>query len=163
MRRYGLLVIALMLLCQCSVCVAKPRQMSLQIREGTLRATPSFLGGVVASAAYGDRLTVLEEQGAWSKVSPADGGAAGWIHTSALTKKRITLKAGDKDAEVAASSGELALAGKGFNSEVEAEFKSQNKDVDFAWIDRMEAITVSVEQVKTFLKDGKVAPKGGAE
>jgi len=142
---------------------AKPVTMSLQIRKGDLRSSPSFLGKIVGSATYGDRFTVEQTRGAWSRVKAEGGAPAGWLHNSALTKKKVKLKAGETDAAVAASSGELALAGKGFNSEVEAQFKEQNADANFAAVDMIEAIRIATREVQQFLKAGNVVPKGGAE
>jgi hypothetical protein len=48
------------------------------------------------------------------------------MHSSALTKKKLKLAAGEADAATTVSSEEQALAGKGFNSDVEAKFK-ENK------------------------------------
>ena len=64
---------------------------------------------------------------------------------------------------MAASSGELALAGKGFNSEVEAQFKEQNEAVNFAAVDLLEKIRITTRQIQLFLKAGNVVPKGGVE
>jgi len=140
---------------------AKSNEMSVQVRKGEIRETPSFLGNIIASVEYGDRLTVLREQGPWTLVSTDN--TKGWIHTSALTKKKIKLVAGEK-VDSAASSGELALAGKGFNSEVEAEFKAKNKDVDFTWVDKMEKSTVPIKDIQKFIKEGELqADKGGAQ
>jgi hypothetical protein len=83
------------------------------------------------------------------------------MHASALSEKRIVLKAGGKDAEVAASGGELALAGKGFNADVEAEFKARNRKIDFSWIDRMQAMKVPPEKITAFLQEGGLAPPQG--
>ncbi|NQU38825.1 MAG: SH3 domain-containing protein [Lentisphaerae bacterium] len=152
-----------LLLCLVTGVVAKPQTMSLQVRKGDLRASASFLSEIVGSVSYGDRLTVEETKGAWVRVKALEGERAGWLHSSALTEKKIQLKAGDKDAEVAASSGELALAGKGFNAEVESKFKEQNKEADFAAVDRMEAIIISTRDMQAFLKAGNVVAKGGAE
>jgi hypothetical protein len=80
-----------------------------------------------------------------------------------LSEKRIVLKAGGKEAEVAASGGELALAGKGFNADVEAEFKKQHKEIDFSWVDRMQAMKVPQEKIGTFLREGRLAPAQGGE
>ena len=109
------------------------------------------------------RFTVEETRGAWMRVTSENGQASGWLHESALTKKTVTLKAGEQDAAVTASSGELALAGKGFNSDVEAKFKEENKTADFKAVDRMEAIRITTEEILKFLKAGSVAPKGGAQ
>lgn len=140
---------------------AGEKLMSVQVRQGELRAAPSFLAAVVRTVAYGDRLAVLEEQGPWARVSTQDRSAAGWIHASALTRKRVVLQAGQKDADLAATSDEIALAGKGFNSDVEAEFKARNRSIDYTWVDRMEKMTVSPKEMQTFLAQGEIRPQQG--
>src|SRR5215813_480588 len=90
---------------------AGPLSMSVQVKSTQVREQPSFLGKVVTLLNYGERLQVVEQQGDWSKVT-APNGQAGWVHTSALTKKKIALKAGDQNVQSAASGEELALAGK---------------------------------------------------
>ncbi len=154
---------AIVLLALAAAAAAKPVTMSLQIRKGDLRSSPSFLGKIVGSVTYGDRLKVEDTRGAWCLVRAEEGTLTGWLHSSALTKKKVKLKAGDKDADVAASSGELALAGKGFNSEVEAQFKEQNSEANFAAVDIIEKIRVTTREIEKFLKAGSVVPKGGAE
>lgn len=139
---------------------ADPTSMSVQVRTTPLRATPSFLGTLLVSLNYGDRLQVLEKQGDWSKVS-APGGQAGWVHSSALTKKKVVLKAGDQATQTSASADELALAGKGFNAAVEADFKAKNRNIDFTWVDRMERIKVATGAMQQFLKDGGIQPDEG--
>ena len=142
---------------------AKEEMMSIQVKQGQLRASPSYLGKVTTTVDYGTRLLVSEKQGDWIRLSSADSNTSGWIHSSALTKKQIKMAAGDKNAETAASSGELALAGKGFNSDVEAEFKTKNKDIDFTWVDKMAKIKIPQKEMENFLKEGDVKPvEGGA-
>ena len=138
------------------------KMMSVQVKTGDVRATPTFLGKIVATLAYGDRVEVLESRESWFRVAPAGKGAAGWMHSSALSEKKIVLKAGANDAQVAASGGELALAGKGFNADVEAEFKARNRNLDFSVIDRMQAVDVPQEKIALFLKEGGLASEGGA-
>jgi hypothetical protein len=142
---------------------AAEKMMSVQVKTGQLRAAPSFLGKIVATVSYGDRVGVKEEKGAWSRVGLPGGGIEGWIHTSALTPKKIVLKAGASDVSRTASSEEIALAGKGFNEQVEGEFKAKNPDLDFTWVNRMEKIVVTQEEMQRFLKEGEVSPKGGAQ
>lgn len=132
-------------------------QMSVQVQSAPLRADASFLGKLVATVPYATRVTVLQARGDWRQVQePA--GKTGWLHQSALTKKTITMKAGAQDVSATASGDELALAGKGFNSDVEADFKSKNKEIDFTWIDRMEKIKVTTDEITRFLTDGQVKP-----
>ncbi len=134
--------------------------LNVQVRSGSLRAKPSFLGKIIGSVSYGDRVTVIQEQGEWV-LGRKGSGPQGWIHISALTDDDIELSAGGGNVETAASGDELALAGKGFNSDVEAEFKTRNSDIDFTWVDRMEKIIISPEQMEGFLKVGQVTPPGG--
>ena len=81
---------------------SEPVPMNVQVKSGQVLDTPSFLGKVIARVDYGDRIPVLEQQGDWAKVTTPDG-KSGWIHTSALTKKKIAMKAGGQDAQTAAS------------------------------------------------------------
>ena len=132
--------------------------MSVQVKNGQLRSTPSFMGQLVGSVAYGTRVEVVQQQGAWMKVQDAQS-RTGWIHQSALTKQRISMSAGSGTAQTGASGEELALAGKGFNSDVEAEFKSKNKNIDFTWVDKMEKMKVTPQESAAFLKEGGVRPQ----
>ena len=128
------------------------KEMSVQVRDGQLRNRGSFLGTVVGTVAYGDRVTVNQTQAGWCEVSIA--GKTGWIHESALTPKKVVLASGTADARAGASGEEDALAGKGFSKEVEAEYKKQNKNVDYTWVDWMGRQTVPSEQLVEFLKQG---------
>jgi len=130
--------------------------LSVQVKEGQLRSAPSFLGSVKAALAYGDRVELIEDKGAWKQV--AIRKLRGWMHMSALTTKKIVLQAGAADVQTSATSSELALAGKGFNAKVEAEFKNKNKNIDYTWVDRMEMLAVKPDQMQAFLKQGQVNP-----
>lgn len=160
MRSLRFMIIAGLILSAVSAFAAAPQKMSVQIRNGQIRATPSYLGQVVAALNYGDQVQVAEQQGDWMKVT-GPGGQTGWIHNSALSKKKIVMKAGADNVETSASGDELALAGKGFNSDVEAEFKSKNKNIDFTWVDRMEKMKVTPQEMAAFLKEGQVVPSTG--
>jgi uncharacterized protein YgiM (DUF1202 family) len=136
------------------------KMMRVQVKNGQVRATPSFLGKIVANLHYGDQVTTLNSSGDWTEVSV--GGVRGWMHKSALTTGNISLQAGGKDAPLAASNDELALAGKGFNEQVEASFKAKNPNLDYTSINRMEAVTTSAEERQRFLSEGGLTPKGSA-
>lgn len=164
MRRYTwwLLTCSVLLFVSSAVAIQAARKaMSVQVRQGQVRTTPSFLGKVAATLSYGDRVETLEEKNGWIRVVPPGKKPPGWMHASALSEKRIVLKAGAKEAQQAASGGELALAGKGFNADVEAEFRSRNRAVDYAWIDRMQRMNVSAESVQAFVREGNLAPGKG--
>lgn len=150
------------LVCGVSIGVwaAGAKIMSVQMKQSELRSSPSGLGSVVTTVKQGDALTVIEEKGMWTKVSLGD--KVGWIPSSSLVKGTLKVKAGDKDAQVVASSDEMSLATKGFTSQVEADFKNQHKDIDFTWVDKMGQIKISAEAMRNFLKQGAVEPEKGA-
>lgn len=156
--------LSVVLVCGVSVGVwaAGAKIMSVQMKQSELRSSPSGLGSVVATVKQGDALTVVEEGEVWTKVSL--GEKVGWIPTKSLVKGTLKVKAGDKDAQVAASSDEMSLATKGFTSDVESKFRQNNKDVDFTWVDKMEKFKVSLDEIRAFMKQGKLGvEKGGAQ
>lgn len=164
-RPYSALTVFLLVLLAASATAGDAaKMMSVQVKQGEVRATPYFLGKIVATLSYGDRVEVLGSKEGWFRVSPRGKSVTGWMHASALSEKRIVLKAGGSDAQVAASSGELALAGKGFNADVEAEFKTRNRNIDFSLIDRMQAMKVPPERIAAFLQEGGlVSAQGGGK
>jgi hypothetical protein len=143
------------------VFAAGQKMMSIQVKKGEIRSTPSFLGNIVARLSYGDRVYVREEKGPWVRVGLPGNSNEGWIHTSVLTSKKIELKSGTANVQTSASGDELALAGKGFSKQVENEFKEKNPKMNYAWIDRMEKFVVSQKQSQQFLKEGELSPEGG--
>jgi hypothetical protein len=134
--------------------------MSVQVKKCQLRNQPSFLGKIVSNLAYGDQVNVLEEKESWYNVEPSAKSGAGWVHVSALSAKKIILNPDSKDIKESTSSEEIALAGKGFNQQVEDEYKRQN-NVDFSWVDRMEKIVVSQNEMQSFLEQGDLKAEGG--
>lgn len=140
---------------------AAPDILSVQHKTADLRATPAPFAALAGSLEYGARVIVLESSGPWRKVRRAEGTPTeGWLHVTALTEKTIALQAGT-DTAVRASSDEVALAGKGFNSQVESQVKAGNPKLDFAAIDRMEKLRIPQEELKAFLAKGGLTPKGG--
>lgn len=139
---------------------AAPVRMNVQVQSGQLRATPTFLGQVLGTVAYGVSVEVLQTKGDWMQVKSLQG-KVGWLHKSALTTKRVSMSAGTSAAKTGASSSELALAGKGFNSDVEREYKAKNKNLNFAAVDRMETLKIPATEMQAFLKAGAVKPAEG--
>jgi len=131
--------------------------MSIQVRSGALRSRPSFLGKVTTELQYGTQVTIKATRGPWIQVTDSQGNT-GWIHDSALTEKELELVAGDVTAESGATTDEIALAGKGFNSQIEEEYKKGQPGDGFKWVDKMEAMVISPEQAENFLAAGQVIP-----
>lgn len=155
-RRYIIICLALICVLFLISTVEAQKIMSIQIKESQLRITPSFLGKITAKLSYGERVTVLQEKGAWKKVSIPGKNVQGWIHETALTSKSIVLKAGRGTVGTSVTGREIALAGKGFNEEVEAQYKKNNKNLDYTWINQMETMKVSPEQMEDFIAGGNL-------
>ena len=162
MRKSRRFVVALLLLAAAAAFAADPVQMSIKVKETQLRATPSYMAKIVSVLAYGDRVTVIEKQKDWARVSFPAKKVEGWVNLSALQDKAIVLKAGSENVAKEASSGDVALAGKGFNADVEAKYKQDNK-LDYSWVDRMEGFVVTPQQVAAFFTQGGLAIEGGAK
>ncbi len=143
-----------------SPAAAAPTRMNVQVQSGQVRVTPTFLGKILVTVPYGVSVEVLKQQGDWMQVKTLQG-QTGWMHKSALTTKKISMSAGTTTAKTGASSDELALAGKGFNAQVESEYKAKNKNLNFAAVDRMEKIKIAPPEMQTFLAAGGVKPSEG--
>lgn len=147
----------------------KLKPMAVQVNDAAVRTSPSFLAEVASMLGYGDKVGVVEQGEDWMKVQAQASGAAGWMHTSALTKKEINLEAGDTDANVKASKEELTAGGRGYNQEIENKFREDNQELESAYkqLDRMtagQAWRASRTDVLRFMNDGHLSGKtGGAQ
>jgi len=160
MMRVRLLAAAVLLLAAGAAFAA---EMSVTVKQTQVRDKPSYLGKILGPLFYGDRVTVLDQSNkAWVKVTGPDGKLQGWVSASALTTKKIELAAGSENVQQGASSGEVALAGKGFNETVEKQYRADGK-LDYTWVDKMEKITVSPEQLSKFISDGGLSAEGGVQ
>lgn len=161
MRVKGIVLAFVLVIAGAALCWSDSAMMSVQVKEGQLRSAPSFLGTVVGPVTYGERVTLVQQQGDWMDVKSSKD-LRGWIHQSALTKKQVVMGSGGQ-AQAGASGQEIALAGKGFNSEVESRYRNTHR-VDFTWVDRMESIRVSGDEMVRFLNDGQVkSSEGGSK
>lgn len=135
--------------------------LSVQVRSGQLREKPGFLSKPIANLPYGDRVNLVGEKNDWKQIASSKKGLTGWMHVSALTEKQIILNPTNKDVAAAASSDEIALAGKGFNKQVEDKYREQ-ANLDYAKVDEMEKIVVPQKYIRDFLAKGKLG-NGGAK
>ncbi len=159
MRRLAL--IAVVAIVAVTALAARQKVMSVEVRDAKLRSAPTPISRVLATVGYTEKVTILEEKGDWNRVQ--FGTTEGWMSKGSLTTKTLTLAAGGPDAQLSVTSDEQGLAGKGFNSDVEKQFKDRNKEADFSAVDRMEKLAVSDAQIQTFMKQGSLTVEGGAQ
>ena len=116
-----------------------------------LKSSTGFFASTRGTINYGDRVTVLQISGKYAEVrSAANSSLSGWTAISNLSAKQIV--SGNTST---ASAKEVALAGKGFNQEVENSYKTKGK-VNYADVDRTESVTVGDSDLKKFLEDGRL-------
>nr|AGS51956.1 hypothetical protein [uncultured bacterium contig00003] len=117
-----------------------------------LKSGTGFFASTRATLNYGDRVTVLAVSGKFVEVrSAANSSLSGWTASANLSAKQIV--SGNTNT---ATAREVALAGKGFNQEVENSYKRQG-NLNYADVDRIEALTVTEADLKRFLEQGRLA------
>jgi len=122
------------------------------VKNVALKSSTGFFAGTRGSLTYGDRVTVIRVDGKFVEVrSDANSSLTGWTASANLSAKRIV-----SGTSGAVSAREVALAGKGFNQEVENSYKSK-QGVNYADVDRTEAITVSEADLRRFLEEGRLS------
>jgi hypothetical protein len=131
--------------------------MSVQVKSSPLRSAPSFLAKMTGEVHYGDRLEVLETKNSWAKVKTAE--LEGWLHNSVISEKKIALTAGKRDVASSVDAGEVALAGKGFNAEVEKEFR-KDSELNYQAVDQIHTYGISDREKIAFIRDAGLS---GAE
>ena len=144
--------------------------LTVKMRTTPMRSAPSFTASVLQAVSYGTHVEVLEETGAWRRVSTPSSGK-GWIHTSALSERFLVLKAGQAQYGGVAGSREIATAGKGlssgggltvqslgFNARVEALYKRANPG-GYARIPASGGTSLDPAALVLFLKAGGVNPE----
>ncbi len=161
--RIGLTAILLAGLAVTAAQSSRARTMAVQTAETDLRAAPNYFSAVRAKLTYTETVEVLGTQAGWSQVRDAQG-REGWIHSSALTRKALTLAATGEAVGTGVTTEEQALAGKGFNPQVEEEFRGRNQEVNYDAVDAMEQRRITPQEALDFLAAGGISPRqGGAK
>lgn len=132
----------------------------VKVRSTYLRKEPKFYAQTVTALKAGERLEKISSQDGWIKVKTSRD-LVGWIHSSSVQPKKFSLLAMDKSLKTEASAEEVALAAKGFNKQVEESYRARNKNVSYAWVEKMLKIKVSPSQIRDFLKKGQLGEFGG--
>ena len=138
-----------------ALAAAGARSMSVRKKSVWMQARPSPFGKRVAELKYGDRVTVMGQKGGWIEVASAPG-TNGWLRENVLIAKRIVFAASSEPMYTGASSDEVELAYKGFNKQVEGEYKARNQNLvpAFKWVDYMESIDVTPARMEAFVAEG---------
>lgn len=122
------------------------------IKRSMIRKAPKHYAPPVSAVELGDRLESAKQAGGWHSVRFA--GKAGWLHQSAVTAKTIKLGNAKNVGSMGTSADELTLAGKGFNAEVEKEYRKAKPQADFRAVDALEKKKTPEKDLRRFLAAG---------
>ena len=125
----------------------------VQVKQTAVRTAPLYWAARVAQLSYGDRLNKVSEDDGWLKVKTG-GGSQGFVHSSAVTTRRIVFAANAAGQNF--SSSDVVLAGKGFNSDVENRYANSKSGVDYRAVDTVESLKVPDSAVAEFVTQGKL-------
>jgi SH3-like domain-containing protein len=117
-----------------------------------VKSSTAFFSDTLGTLSYGAPVSILQEYGKWVQVKSSEPPElSGWVSAASLTSKRII-----SGSSTSASANEIALAGKGFNQEVENVYR-QNGTLNYEAVDAMEAISIPNRQLFSFLQEGRLA------
>jgi len=126
------------------------------VKTVTLKSSAGFFADNKGTLNYGDKVTVVKVDGKFAEVKSAKNPAiTGWTSTANFSTKQVVSGTSSN-----ASAKEVALAGKGFSQQVENSSKQKGKKVNYADVDKTEAITVQEGELKKFLEEGRLKMGG---
>jgi uncharacterized protein YgiM (DUF1202 family) len=144
----NLLFLALSLLVLGAAAAQTNDTLYVAVKAAEVKSTPTVFSRVLASLPLGEAVTVLQPGNKWVEIATAKG-VRGWAYAGAFSAKRVMPSMRSADSE------EIAMAGKGFTSEVEKVFKQQG-NADYSQVDAMEARVVPMAELQTFLWEGRL-------
>lgn len=121
-------------------------------KENALREGPKFFAPVKIQVKYSDMLEVIDQEGDWYRVRFKN--VIGYIHRTAIEKKIISLTETGRTQKHAPSDAEVALAGKGFNPQVERAYKNKHPEMNYTLVNRVETFGATDTEVRDFIKKG---------
>jgi hypothetical protein len=126
-----------------------------------LYSRPDLASTPVAPLPRGAQVKVREQSGDWYRVDHE--GKQGWVHRMAVRQAGPPpaslpgiLGVGTPVRET--KSDEVALAGKGFNPEVEAGYRQKHPEMKYGQVDEVEALQVDEARLGAFIQEGGLTP-----
>lgn len=119
-----------------------------------LYASPQFSANSLGTVPEGAEVKIVQQAAEWYQVEYQ--GQTGWLHQQAFpVAKKLDLSKLLKGKAVQKSrTDEVALAGKGFTPEVEADYRQKHPNLNYALVDQVETFEVSAGQLQAFQREG---------
>jgi hypothetical protein len=149
-------IVVVLFMCVCVAAVlpaqaVKGGTMYVAAKTIELKSSTGFFASSKGTLAYGAAVSVLQIKGKWAEVKSSTGSSTGWTAVANLSAKRIV-----SSSATGATASEVALAGKGFNQEIENAYKAGGT-LNYADVDRTEAQKVSKQELKNFITEGHLS------
>jgi len=133
--------------------VSKGGTLYLSVKNIALKASTDFFASTSGTLNLGDRVTVLQVNGKFVEVqSAANSSLKGWTASSNFSARQVV-----SGTSSTATAREVALAGKGFNQEVEQSYKNQQRNLNYSDVDRTEAVKFNDDELRKFIEDGRLS------
>jgi hypothetical protein len=126
-----------------------PAAFYVEIQQTKLRSEAKHFSEPLTELRYGDKLQLLDDQGDWKLVNFR--GQKGFVHESAVTKKVVVLREKGVPVPTDVGGGEIVLAGKGFNPDIEKKYGEVNTELNYKAVDRLESVRVGGEAMLSFI------------
>ena len=158
MKRFLPAVFAALLVA--GVAAAATETVTVIVKKASIRRDRQFYAPTIAEARLGESFNVQERGSGWVKVGTKAG--EGWLHESSVTAKKVEVSsAGPAGGKV--DDRDVANASKGFNPQVESEYRKKNPTANFAAVDQMEKFEVNYAALESFVREGKIQPRGAGK
>lgn len=133
---------------------AQSKALYVEISKVKIRSAMEHWAPSQKELAYGDSVNVIAEEGDWYKVEAS--GVSGYVPRTALTSKKILLKSGGENNNIRADDSDIVLAGKGFGEDLESQFRSANRDLNYNAVDQMLTFRTPDSDLQRFVSEGEI-------
>ena len=124
----------------------------VSVKSAELKSGTGHFSNTKGHLDLGDQVTVVQVNGKNIEVrSVKNSSLTGWTSSANFSTRPVIAGASST-----ATAREVALAGKGLTREVEQEYKKQQQNLNYADVDKVEAITVNNAELKRFLDEGRL-------
>ncbi|MDR0464482.1 MAG: hypothetical protein LBG94_05115 [Treponema sp.] len=126
----------------------------VSVKNLPLKASTGWFARTNGTLEYGAQVTVIQVDGRFVEVrSASNSSLTGWTASANFSTRQVV-----SGTSSTATQREVALAGKGFNAEVEQSYKTGHQELNFAAVDRVEqTINVNEDELLRFLQEGRLA------
>lgn len=127
---------------------------TIQVREVAVKSQPSYLAQTVGSVSFGAEVRIAADEGNWYRIE----SPAGYIPKNVVGTSKASIESSKRYAASGVSHDETALAGKGFNPQVEGQYKKSSASLAAAYtqVDRIERMKVSDASLNQFITSGQL-------